>query len=167
MKKQNRHFPRSGFMSECVRRVTFHWDSVKEFRWRIQFLKVFSVLFPLLYVSHEFEQTPEDGEGQGSLVCHSPWIHRLSQLSNWKTTNRPWIRLWACSIASVKQTLWDPMECSLPGTSVRGILQERILEWVAMLSSREFSWPRYRTHISCIADGFFTTEPSGKPPESD
>ena len=70
-------------MSECVRRVTFHWDSVKEFRWRIQFLKVFSVLFPLLYVSYEFEQTPEDGDGQGSLVCRSPWIRRVCH--NWAT----------------------------------------------------------------------------------
>ena len=38
-------------------------------------------------------------------------------------------------------TLCDPMDCSLPGTSAHGILQARILEWVAMLSSRGSSWP--------------------------
>ena len=35
-------------------------------------------------------------------------------------------------VAQLCQTLWDPMDCSLPGSSVRGILQARILEWVAI-----------------------------------
>ena len=51
-------------------------------------------------------------------------------------------------------TLCDPMDCSPPGSSVHGILQTRILEWVAMPSSRGSSQPRDRTHvsyISCIA----------------
>ena len=39
-------------------------------------------------------------------------------------------------------TLCVPMNCSAPGSSVHGILQARILEWVAMPSSRESSWPR-------------------------
>ena len=47
-------------------------------------------------------------------------------------------------------TLCDPMECSLPGSSVHGILQARILEWVAMPSSRGSSWPRDWTCISCL-----------------
>ena len=46
--------------------------------------------------------------------------------------------------------LCDPMDCSPPGSSGHGILQARILEWVAMPSSRGSSWPRERTHISCI-----------------
>ena len=44
----------------------------------------------------------------------------------------------------------DPMDCSPPGSSVHGISQARILGWVAMPSSRGSSWPRDRTHISCI-----------------
>ena len=51
-----------------------------------------------------------------------------------------------------------------PASSVHGILQSRILEWVAISSSRGSSQPRDGTHISCIAGGFFTTEPPGKPP---
>ena len=47
-------------------------------------------------------------------------------------------------------TLCDPMDCSPPGSSVRGILQARILKWVAMPSSRESSLPRDRTQVSCI-----------------
>ena len=51
------------------------------------------------------------------------------------------------------------MNCSLPGSSVNGILQTRILERVALPSSRGSSWPRDQTHVSCIsctASGFFT-----------
>ena len=44
----------------------------------------------------------------------------------------------------------DPMDCSPPGSSVRGILQARILKWVAMPSSRESSQPRDRTQVSCF-----------------
>ena len=46
-------------------------------------------------------------------------------------------------------TLCDPMDCSLPGSSVHGILQATILEWVAMPSSRGSSQPRDGTHVSC------------------
>ena len=52
------------------------------------------------------------------------------------------------------------MDCSPPGSSVHGILQERILEWVAMLSYRRSSPPRDRTcisFISCIGSGFCIT----------
>ena len=63
-------------------------------------------------------------------------------------------------------SLCDPKDCNPPGSSVHGILQARKLEWVAMPSSRESSPSRDRTFvscISCIAGGFFTTEPPGKP----
>ena len=42
------------------------------------------------------------------------------------------------------------MDCSPPGSSVHEILQVRILEWVAISFSRGSSWPRDRTHVSCI-----------------
>ena len=53
-------------------------------------------------------------------------------------------------------TLCNTMDCSLPGSSVHGILQERILEWVATPFSRGSSWPRDWTWVSCIADRFLT-----------
>ena len=62
-------------------------------------------------------------------------------------------------------TLWDRVDCSLPGSSVHGIFQARILEWTAMPSSRGSSWPRDQTHIFCvpyISGRFFTSEPLGK-----
>ena len=60
-------------------------------------------------------------------------------------------------------TLCDPMNYSLPASSLIGISQVRILEWVAVSFSRGSSWPRDWTHISCIGRQLFTTEPPGKP----
>ena len=48
------------------------------------------------------------------------------------------------------------MDCSLPGSSVHGILQARILEWIVMPFSRGSSQPRDRTQVSHITGGFFT-----------
>ena len=53
-------------------------------------------------------------------------------------------------------TLCDPMDCSPPGSSVHGTLQARILEWVAVLSSRGSSQLRDQTQVSHIAGRFFT-----------
>ena len=60
-------------------------------------------------------------------------------------------------------TVCNPMDCSPPGSSVHGVLQARILEWVAIPFSRGSSQPRDRTQVSCTAGRFFTTEPPGKP----
>ena len=51
---------------------------------------------------------------------------------------------------------WDPTDCSPPGSSVHGIFQARILEWIAISFSRGSSWPRNWTQVSCIAGRFFT-----------
>ena len=48
-------------------------------------------------------------------------------------------------------TLCNPMDCGPPGSSVHGILQARIMEWVAMPSSRGSSWHRNRTCFSCVS----------------
>ena len=53
-------------------------------------------------------------------------------------------------------TLCDPMDCSLPGSSVHGIFQATVLEWTAISFSRGSSQPRDRTRVSCIVDRCFT-----------
>ena len=53
-------------------------------------------------------------------------------------------------------TLCDPMDCSLPDSSVHGIFQARVLEWIAISSSRGSSQPRDQTQVSHIAGRFFT-----------
>ena len=56
-----------------------------------------------------------------------------------------------CSVAQSCPTLCDPMDCCPPGSSVHEISQARILEWVAMPSSRGSSRSRDRTHLCCIS----------------
>ena len=58
-------------------------------------------------------------------------------------------------VAQSYLTLCNPMDCSPPGSSVYGILQARILEWVATPFSRGSSQPRDRTQGSCIASRSF------------
>ena len=60
----------------------------------------------------------------------------------------------------------DPMDCSLPGSFVHGILQVRVLEWVAIPFSRGSSRPRNRTVISALQVDSLPAELSGKPPET-
>ena len=71
-----------------------------------------------------------------------------------------------CLVTRLCPAACDPMDCSLPGSSVHGILQARVLEWVAISFSRGSSWPRDRTHVSCVSHirgEFFTVGLPGKP----
>jgi len=76
----------------------------------------------------------------------------------------------ACMCAKFLQscpTLYNPMDKSPPSSDVHGILQARILEWVAMPCSRELPNPGVSCS-SCIEGRFFTSEPQGSPrPHSD
>ena len=65
-------------------------------------------------------------------------------------------------VAKSCPALCNPMGCSWPGSSVRGISQARILEWVAIPFSRGSSRPRDQIHIPALAGGFFTSEPPEK-----
>ena len=78
------------------------------------------------------------------------------QLLGW----RQYLYVCACSVSESCLAL-DPMDYSPPGSSVHGILQARILEWVVISLSKRSFGPRERTHVSLVspslADGFFTT----------
>ena len=66
---------------------------------------------------------------------------------------------------SYAQLFFDPMDCSPPGSSVHGIFQAKILEWVAISFSRGSSWPMDWTCVSlfsCNPGRFFITETLGK-----
>ena len=71
----------------------------------------------------------------------------------------------ACSVAKSCLTRCDPMDCSLQGSSVHGICQARILEWVSISPTRDLLNPGIEPLpwlLHWQAD-FFTTEPPGKP----
>ena len=59
-------------------------------------------------------------------------------------------------VAQSCPTLCDPMDCSLPGSSVHGIFQAIVLEWIAISFSGGSSGPRDRTQVSLIVDKRFT-----------
>ena len=71
-----------------------------------------------------------------SLLLPTPWGWRSSGFCHWKV-----------KVTQLCLTLHDPVDCSLPGSSVHGILQARILEWVTMPTSRGPSWPRDQTYV--------------------
>ena len=78
---------------------------------------------------------------------------------NWTATCRTLPNTIHKSESEVAQscpTLCDTMDCSLPGSSVHGIFQARILEWVAISFSRRLSQPRDRTWVSCTVGRCFT-----------
>ena len=76
--------------------------------------------------------------------------------------------LWVCILSHLSRVqVCDPMDCSPPGSSVHGILQARILEWVSMPYAKVSSQPRDQTYISCIScigrQVLYQFFPPGKP----
>ena len=60
-------------------------------------------------------------------------------------------------------TLYNPIDCSLPGSSIHVVLQARTLEWITIPFPRGSSQPRDQIQVSCKAGTLFNTEPPGKP----
>ena len=65
-------------------------------------------------------------------------------------SSSPWISVRLLSVSKSCLTLCDPIDYSLPGSSVHRIIPAKILEGVAISSSRESSRPRDQTHVPCI-----------------
>ena len=76
------------------------------------------------------------------------------------TVHFPFLSVLLCMLRCV--WLWDTIDCSPPGSSVHDISQARILEWVAISSSRESYQSRDRLMSPALAGRFLTTEPPGK-----
>ena len=101
-------------------------------------------------------------------ICQQIW-KKQQWPQAWKRTILIPIPKKEIEVAQSCLTLCDPMDCSPQAPLSLGILQARLLEWDTMPSSRAISPsspPRDRTRASsdsCIACGFFSAEPSGKP----
>ena len=89
---------------------------------------------------------------------HSNWTRVAMYLSLTKTVLIHTCWKWKVKVLVAQScpTLCIPLDCSPPSSSVNGILQLRILEWVAISFFKGASWPRGWTRISHIAGRFFT-----------
>ena len=93
---------------------------------------------------------------------YSPWGRKESDMTEPRSLSLIFIMIMVV-VYSLRCISCNPLDCGLPGSSVHGISQARILEWVAISFSRGSSQPTDQTHISCVAGRLFTTEPLGKP----
>ena len=93
------------------------------------------------------EQTKSSGLQRAYYLLRQPPSHSLSFLG---------VKLGVLFlVAQSCLTLCNPIYCSPPGASVHGVFQARILEWVAVQTSRGSPQPRHGTQVSCIAGRFF------------
>ena len=113
---------------------------------------------------HEFEQTQGDSEGHGSLVCCSSWgcrvRHDLATKQHYHQLSR------SCFVLLTSISEWKSLRhvrLFVTPWTVLGILQARILEWVAFPFSRGSSHPEIETRSPTLQAYSLTTELSGKP----
>ena len=71
------------------------------------------------------------------------------------TYNMHWPSSSLVLVAQSSLTLCNPMDCSPPGSSVHGIIQAKILEWIVIPFFRDSSWTSDWSQVSCIAGKFF------------
>ena len=102
--------------------------------------------------SHAFCGTP-----QASLSCA---LHPVCEYSISKKDVVKW-----SEVAQSCPTLCDPVDCSPPGSPVHGILQARILEWVAISFSRGSSNPGIKPRSPALQADALSSEPPAKPPK--
>ena len=104
----------------------------------------------------EVRMVPAEVHGSGKKnkkQKQSPWNRIYMLEGEVRTQTNP--NMLSAKLLQSYPTLWDLMSGSPPGSSVHGILQARILEWIAMPSSRGFSQPRHQTcisYVSCIGE---------------
>ena len=94
-------------------------------------------------------------------LLFSPWVPATGSFT-------PLLCFLACTPSHFSRVqLWDPMDCSPPSSSVQGILQAGILEWIILTFSKGSSWPRDWTQVSSHLQhwqaGSLPQAPPGKP----
>ena len=95
------------------------------------------------------------GAWRDKWILTSSVIHLQNGGNYSSKATQPRKNTWSCDVlclvAKLCPTLCNPRDCSPPDTSVHGIFQARIPEWVAILYSRGSSRPRDLTHVSCVS----------------
>ena len=123
-------------------RLDMAGSSGSETRWSDSLLKIKQQKQKVLRlgVEHRWEESSMTTKSVTCANGRTGWASYISQLL----------------VAQLCMPFCDSMDCSPPGPSVHGIIQARILEWVAIPFSEGFSWPWNRFWVSCIADSFCT-----------
>ena len=126
-------------------------------------LKIFSVIALLQLLLSRFSRvqlcaTPDTAAHQ------APPSLGFSRQEPWSGVPfpSPTIQVRESEVAQSCLTLCDPMDCSLPGSSVHGIFQARVLEWVAISFCRGSSQTKIKPISPALTGRFFTTESPGK-----
>ena len=126
---------------------------LKAFVYRIEYLAAFlAVLVNYMKATplpHQVTNHKVQIFQKGSWGQNSPWLRTTALVG--KNTSVLIMCVCVCLVPQSSPTLYDSMDCSPLGSSVHGIFQARILEWVAISFSRASSWCRDQTHISCIS----------------
>ena len=129
------------------------WNIVSFWSWA--YLLVLRVLRPLDLDSYYTRGSPGSLAFSASITIHplsyNIYLHVFTYVC------------YVC--AQLCPTFCNPMKYNPPASSIHGIFQTRIFQWVAISSSSGSSWPRDGTCYSCVSGTtgrFFTTEPSGK-----
>ena len=102
--------------------------------------------------------------GQGEKWWIWLWVRlvwRIHRISNRQLNFTVWKKV-KVKVAKLCPTLWNPMDCSPPGSSVHGILQARMLEWVVMPSSRRSSLSGINPKSLASQAGSLPSEPPRK-----
>ena len=99
---------------------------------------------------HEFEQTPGDSEGQGSLACHSPWGLQESELSKWTTTTRYTLYHKVDGWFKIKCNLSHPIRADFLKLCKITIISLRSLFRQSFLIHHPIPWNVNTTHILYI-----------------
>ena len=126
--------------------------SVSVLQWILWFISFKIGWFDLLTVQGTLKSLLQCHHSKASILqCSAFFMVQCSHSYDyWKNHSLIILCVHAKSL-QLYLTLCDPMDCSLPGSSVHGIIQTTIMVWVAMLLSRGSSWPRDGTHISCVS----------------
>ena len=111
------------------------------------------------WAAHGVNRKLGDGPFQrpGRGTCYMKWAPYLMSQSNHFTLFVPIFKfpgrglLLACVCVCAQLLSCDPMDCSAPGSSLHGISQARILEWIFIPFSSGSSPSKYQTHISCVS----------------
>ena len=123
-------------------------------------------LWEKVNVHPTFRLYPSDSQYAVEKIINSYARGTQLKLLEFRGSNLSKVFASMCSVAQSCPTLWDLIDCSPSSSSVYGSFPEKIVQWVAISFSRGFSRPQDQPSVSCsscIAGGFFTAEPPGKP----